>query len=57
MGPPKRPSLKVVLTSGLTDEVACAQKSGSADPELSILPKPYRLADLSKVLQEALDKA
>lgn len=47
-----RPSIKVLLTSGFTGEIA---KSGDADPaDVEVLRKPYAIAELARAVREAL---
>ena len=47
-----KPSIKVLLTSGFTGEIA---KSGDADPaNVEVLRKPYAIAELARTVREAL---
>ena len=47
-----KPSIKVLLTSGFTGEIA---KSGDADPvDVELLRKPYAIAELARAVREAL---
>ena len=48
------PDLPVLFTSGYTENAIVHQ--GRLDPGVSLLNKPYRLADLAKKLEAALDQ-
>jgi CheY-like chemotaxis protein len=48
-----KPDLKVLLTSGYTENAM--QHHGRLDPAMQLLPKPYRRADLARMLRRVLD--
>jgi signal transduction histidine kinase len=50
-----RPSLKVLYTSGYTDETIIHY--GRLDPGVQLLAKPYRRADLARMIRSALSTA
>ena len=47
-----KPSIKVLLTSGFTGEIARNGNSDAADVE--VLRKPYAIAELARAMREAL---
>ena len=47
----RRPGMKVLYTSGYTDEIV---REGHLDPGIALLRKPYRKSDLSKKIREVL---
>jgi PAS domain S-box-containing protein len=49
----RRPELKVLFTSGYTENAIVHH--GRLDPGVLLLPKPYRKADLARMLRAALD--
>ena len=49
----ERPDLRVVFMSGYTDEEIL--RRGVSDGAMAFLPKPFRAADLARVVREALD--
>lgn len=49
-----RPGLKVVFTSGYSDEVI--MRDGSLEPGVQLLKKPYRKAELAAVLRAAFNQ-
>jgi PAS domain S-box-containing protein len=48
----RKPSLKVLFTSGYTEDAIVHH--GRLDPGVLLLPKPYRKADLARMLRQAL---
>jgi two-component SAPR family response regulator len=48
-----RPGLKVLFTSGYALESLVAR--GRIQPDVAILNKPYRKADLARLLRDVLD--
>ncbi|PZA11183.1 hybrid sensor histidine kinase/response regulator [Rhodopseudomonas palustris] len=48
-----KPDLKVLFTSGYTETAML--RHGRIDPEVQLLPKPYRRADLARMLRLVLD--
>jgi CheY-like chemotaxis protein len=50
-----RPSLRVLYTSGYTEETIIHY--GRLDPGVQLLPKPYRRADLARMIRSALAAA
>jgi CheY-like chemotaxis protein len=55
-----RPALPVVLTSGFMASSGSGESSGESaepsEPELSLLAKPYRQADLARTIEEVLNR-
>jgi PAS domain S-box-containing protein len=51
----RHPYLKVLFTSGYSEGVA--SRNGGLDPEMLMLAKPYRRADLARMVRAALDAA
>ncbi|MBR0753429.1 response regulator [Bradyrhizobium jicamae] len=51
----RRPGMKVLYTSGYTDNVAVHE--GHLDPGITLLSKPYRKSDLSRKIREVLSGA
>ena len=49
----RRPNLKVVLTTGYTEDTII--HSGRLERGVSLIMKPFSSADLTKKIQEALD--
>ncbi|MCD0417474.1 response regulator [Rubrivivax sp. JA1024] len=49
------PDLKVLFTSGYTETAMLRQ--GRIGPDMQLLPKPYRRADLARMLRRVLDDA
>jgi FixJ family two-component response regulator len=56
----QRPSLPVILTSGFmasnVSETVNADMLQANDLDLSVLAKPYKQADLARVIAQALDQ-
>ncbi len=50
----QRPGLKVLFTSGYTQDAIVHQ--GRLDPGVHLLSKPYRRADLAKMIRHVIDK-
>ena len=48
----RRPGLKVLFTSGYTENAIVHQ--GRLDPGVALLNKPYRKADLARMVREVL---
>ena len=48
-----RPGIKVLLTTGYSNEVA--QGDGASTPSTEILPKPFRRDELAKRIRKMLD--
>jgi PAS domain S-box-containing protein len=51
----RRPSIKVLYTSGYSEDVIVHH--GRLDPDVLLLPKPYRKSDLDQMVRQALDAA
>ena len=51
----RRPSLKVLFTSGYTETPSCI--TAVLDPGVLLLAKPYRKADLARMIRLALEGA
>ena len=51
----RRPGTKVLYTSGYTDNVVVHE--GQLDPGITLLNKPYRKSDLSRMIREVLSGA
>jgi PAS domain S-box-containing protein len=49
----RRPSIRVLYTSGYTEDVVMHQ--GRLDPGVALLTKPYRKVDLARRIREVLD--
>ena len=47
--------LKAVISSGYSADLT--QSKFAADPQITFLPKPYKVADLAKVVRLRLDTA
>jgi CheY-like chemotaxis protein len=47
-----KPAIKVLLTTGYAEDLACAEELGRES--LKVLRKPYRQADLVAALREVL---
>jgi len=50
----RRPGLKVLFTSGFTEDAVI--NGCRLDPGVLLLAKPYRVADLARMLRDALDR-
>jgi CheY-like chemotaxis protein len=50
----RKPGLKVLYTSGYTEDAIV--HNGRLDPGVLLLPKPYRRADLARMLRAALEE-
>jgi nitrogen-specific signal transduction histidine kinase/ActR/RegA family two-component response regulator len=50
----RRPGLKVLFTSGFTEDAVI--NAGRLDSGIHLLAKPYRVADLARMLRYALDR-
>ena len=48
----KLPSVRVLLTSGYTEDAIIHH--GRLDPDVTLLPKPYRKADLARMIRQVL---
>jgi PAS domain S-box-containing protein len=51
----RRPGVRILFTSGYTDEAAV--QGGRLDPGAVLLSKPYRTAELARKIREALERA
>jgi PAS domain S-box-containing protein len=51
----RRPEMKIMLTSGYSEEVF--QAHGRPDAPIQLLRKPYRIADLAEAVRNALQRA
>jgi CheY-like chemotaxis protein len=49
-----RPSLKVLFTTGFADDILSVRDQ--LDPEVLLLKKPYRVAELARMIRMALDR-
>jgi PAS domain S-box-containing protein len=49
-----RPGIKVIFTSGYTDDVV--NRQGILDPDVAFIQKPYRPKALAKMIREVLDQ-
>ena len=48
----KLPSVRVLFTSGYTEDAIIHH--GRLDPDVTLLPKPYRKADLARMIRQVL---
>ena len=51
----KKPDLKILFTSGYTDDAIAHH--GMLDPSVAFLSKPYTIATLTRKVRELLDAA